>query len=44
MVIPVGESWVQKLVVLTKRKGRLEEYAIIGVRFVPMVDPAGKKY
>lgn len=44
MVIPVGESWVQELVVLTKRKGRLDQHAIIPVRFVPMVDPRGKKY
>jgi protein-L-isoaspartate(D-aspartate) O-methyltransferase len=44
MVIPVGESWVQELVVLIKRKGRLDQHAIIPVRFVPMVDPRGKKY
>lgn len=44
MVIPVGESWVQELVVLTKRNGRLDQHAIIPVRFVPMVDPRGKKY
>jgi len=44
MVIPVGESWVQELVVLTKRNGRLERQEIIPVRFVPMVDAKGRKY
>lgn len=44
MVIPVGEAWVQKLVVLTKKDGRLQQQEIIPVRFVPMVDRKGKKY
>jgi len=44
MVIPVGETWVQELVVLSKKKGRLEQQAILPVRFVPMVDAEGKKY
>ena len=44
MVIPVGESRVQELVVLTKRNGRLERQEIIPVRFVPMVDAKGRKY
>ena len=44
MVIPVGESWVQELVVLAKRNGRLERQEIIPVRFVPMVDAKGRKY
>ena len=44
MVIPVGETWVQELVVLTKKNGRLEQQAILPVRFVPMVDSQGKKY
>lgn len=44
MVIPVGGAWVQKLIVLTKKNGRLEQQAIIEVSFVPMVDPQGKKY
>ncbi len=44
MVIPVGESWVQELVVLTKRNGRLERREIIPVRFVPMLDAKGRKY
>ena len=44
MVIPVGETWVQELVILTKIKGRLEQQAILPVRFVPMVDSEGNKY
>lgn len=44
MVIPVGEAWAQELVVLTKKGGRLQQQAIIPVRFVPMVDRKGKKY
>jgi protein-L-isoaspartate(D-aspartate) O-methyltransferase len=44
MVIPVGEAWVQKLVVLTKKDDRLQQQAIIPVRFVPMVDHKGGKY
>jgi protein-L-isoaspartate(D-aspartate) O-methyltransferase len=44
MVIPVGDAWVQELVVLTKKNGRLEEHAIITVRFVPMVNPKGDRY
>ncbi len=44
MVIPVGETGVQELVVLTKKNGRLREQVILPVRFVPMVDSQGKKY
>lgn len=44
MVIPVGEAGVQELVVLTKKDGRLQQQAIIQVRFVPMVDRKGEKY
>ena len=41
MLIPVGESWVQELVVLTKRNGLLERQEIVPVRFVPIADAAG---
>ena len=44
MVIPVGKSRSQELIVLTKKDGRLERQAIIPVRFVPMVDRTGKTY
>jgi protein-L-isoaspartate(D-aspartate) O-methyltransferase len=44
MVIPVGERWTQKLVLLTKKNGRLVEKAILPVRFVPMTRPDGTRY
>jgi len=44
MVIPVGGAWAQQLIVLIKKGGRLTQQAIIDVRFVPMVNPQGKKY
>ncbi len=44
LVIPVGDFFYQKLVLLTKKEGRLIEEKIEDVRFVPMVDGAGKKY
>ncbi|MDM8539564.1 protein-L-isoaspartate(D-aspartate) O-methyltransferase [Desulfococcaceae bacterium HSG9] len=44
MVIPVGEAFTQKLVLLTKKNGKIIEKAIIPVRFVPMLNENGKKY
>lgn len=44
MVIPVGEAGRQKLYVLTRKKGRLEQQAVIDVLFVPMLDSKGEKY
>ena len=44
MVIPVGERWTQKLVLLTKKDGRLVKKAIVPVRFVPMMRPDGRRY
>jgi protein-L-isoaspartate(D-aspartate) O-methyltransferase len=44
LVIPVGGSGHQKLVLLTKRHGKIERQKIIPVRFVPMVDGEGKAY
>jgi len=38
MIIPVGEKYVQELVLLTKQKGKLKQKSILPVRFVPMVD------
>ena len=41
MVIPVGPQWTsQTLYVLKKRRGKLEQTAVIPVRFVPMVQEA----
>lgn len=44
MVIPVGKSFSQQLVLLTKTKGEMVEKAIIPVRFVPMTTQDGKTY
>ncbi len=45
MVIPVGEIYGhQRLFLLRKVKGRLEQEKIFDVRFVPMVDEKGRGY
>jgi protein-L-isoaspartate(D-aspartate) O-methyltransferase len=44
MVIPVGPSYSQELVLLTKKNGKMKETDIIPVRFVPMINGKGKKY
>lgn len=44
MVIPVGESGFQQLLLLTKKNGRIMQQKTIDVRFVPMVDEKGKTY
>jgi len=44
MVIPVGESGFQQLLLLTKNKGRIMRQKTIDVRFVPMVDEKGNTY
>ncbi len=44
MIIPVGKSPVQYLVLLKKRKGKIREERVLQVRFVPMIDDKGKKY
>lgn len=44
MVIPVGGRSYQKLVLLTKKEGRIREEKVVDVRFVPMVDEKGKRY
>jgi len=44
MVIPVGQRQAQKIVVLTKKKGKLKQKQVIAVRFVPMTDMEGKNY
>ncbi|MCX6927960.1 MAG: protein-L-isoaspartate(D-aspartate) O-methyltransferase [Verrucomicrobia bacterium] len=36
MIIPVGEAWHQELVLLRKHGGKLEQHAVLPVRFVPM--------
>jgi protein-L-isoaspartate(D-aspartate) O-methyltransferase len=44
MVIPVGGSGFQQLLLLTKKGGRVIQRKIIDVRFVPMVDEKGNVY
>ncbi len=44
MVIPVGGSFVQELVILTKKNGKLAQRDVFGVRFVPMKKETGEKY
>ncbi|MCD4788392.1 MAG: protein-L-isoaspartate(D-aspartate) O-methyltransferase [Bacteroidales bacterium] len=44
MIIPVGESYAQELVLLEKKNGRIVQKDIIAVRFVPMINEKGKKY
>lgn len=40
MIIPVGPAGEQNLYLLTKRQGRLEQRAVLPVRFVPMTGEA----
>lgn len=44
MIIPVGEGWVQKLILLQKKKGKIRQRSVLPVRFVPMLDESGEKY
>jgi protein-L-isoaspartate(D-aspartate) O-methyltransferase len=44
MIIPVGETNYQELILLIKKKGRLIQQAVLPVRFVPMVDKNKRKY
>lgn len=42
MIIPVGSSFDQSLVLLEKRGGRIERRAVLPVHFVPMTGDKGK--
>jgi protein-L-isoaspartate(D-aspartate) O-methyltransferase len=44
MIIPVGETYKQELILLKKINGKIREKEIVPVRFVPMISPTGKKY
>lgn len=44
LIIPVGERYVQQLVLLEKREGKIKEKSVLPVLFVPMLDPGGKPY
>lgn len=44
MIIPVGERYSQRLVLLEKRKGKLTQQNVLAVSFVPMVDEKQHTY
>lgn len=44
MIIPVGGSYSQELIILTKKDGRIKQHDDLGVRFVPMKNNLGGKY
>jgi protein-L-isoaspartate(D-aspartate) O-methyltransferase len=44
MIIPVGETNAQSLVIVKKEKGKLVQHEVLPVRFVPMIDEKGKTY
>ena len=44
MIIPLGERYVQELVLLTKKNDTLRQSSVLPVRFVPMVDEKNKIY
>jgi protein-L-isoaspartate(D-aspartate) O-methyltransferase len=44
MIIPVGGTYTQELVLLKKKDGKLVQANVLSVRFVPMINEKGKKY
>lgn len=44
MIIPVGNFYNQELILLEKRKGKMESKDVLPVRFVPMIGADGQKY
>jgi protein-L-isoaspartate(D-aspartate) O-methyltransferase len=44
MIIPVGGSYTQELILLEKKAGKLQKKNVLPVRFVPMIDKNGNKY
>lgn len=44
MIIPLGGSITQELVLLEKKNGKLEKKVVAPVRFVPMIRNDGKRY
>jgi protein-L-isoaspartate(D-aspartate) O-methyltransferase len=44
IIIPVGEKYVQRLVYLVKKKGKLYRKEVLPVSFVPMIDEKGIVY
>jgi protein-L-isoaspartate(D-aspartate) O-methyltransferase len=44
MIIPVGRTFSQNLVLMEKRKGKMKQSRILPVRFVPMIKEDGTSY
>jgi protein-L-isoaspartate(D-aspartate) O-methyltransferase len=44
MIIPVGYTYSQELILLEKKNGKLQKKNVLPVRFVPMIDEKGRKY
>jgi protein-L-isoaspartate(D-aspartate) O-methyltransferase len=44
MIIPVGKTFNQQLIVLVKSKGQLIQHNVLPVRFVPMMDKNNNEY
>lgn len=44
MIIPVGGDYAQNLILLEKKNGKLVKSNVLPVRFVPMIDSAGRRY
>lgn len=44
MIIPVGGSIAQELVLIEKKKGKLKKKMVAPVRFVPMIRSDGRRY
>jgi protein-L-isoaspartate(D-aspartate) O-methyltransferase len=44
MIIPVGDSGIQQLILLVRKNGKIMEESVLPVRFVPMIDDKGKAY
>lgn len=43
MIVPVGHAGYQELYVLRKKQGKVEQHAVLPVRFVPMTGPKGTR-
>jgi protein-L-isoaspartate(D-aspartate) O-methyltransferase len=44
MIIPVGKTAYQYLVLMTKHNGKIRQHSLLPVRFVPMIDEQGRGY
>jgi protein-L-isoaspartate(D-aspartate) O-methyltransferase len=44
MIIPVGGSGIQYLILNIKKNGKIRQQSVLPVRFVPMVNEKGWKY